>query len=54
MRGVNRRSTRPSTGFFVNHDLAAYEVPVHADIPRLDAYFLDEVDATVSPVKAKG
>jgi xanthine dehydrogenase YagR molybdenum-binding subunit len=21
-------------GFFVNHDLAAYEVPVHADIPH--------------------
>lgn len=21
-------------GFFVNHDLAGYEVPVHADIPH--------------------
>jgi xanthine dehydrogenase YagR molybdenum-binding subunit len=41
-------------GFFVNHDLAGYEVPVHADIPHLDAVFIDEVDPAISPVKAKG
>ena len=41
-------------GFFVNHDLAGYEVPVHADIPHQDVMFLDEVDETISPVKAKG
>ncbi len=41
-------------GLFVNHDLAGYEVPVHADVPHLDAHFIDEVDATMSPVKAKG
>lgn len=41
-------------GFFVNHDLAGYEVPVHADVPHLDAFFIDEVDPTISPVKAKG
>jgi len=41
-------------GMFVNHDLAAYEVPVHADIPHQDVIFLDEVDDTISPVKAKG
>ncbi|MDE0878655.1 MAG: xanthine dehydrogenase family protein molybdopterin-binding subunit [Sphingomonas bacterium] len=41
-------------GFFVNHDLAGYEVPVHADVPHLDAHFIDEVDATMSPLKAKG
>src|SRR3954451_7799255 len=29
-------------GFFVNHDLAGYEVPVHADIPHLQAVFVDE------------
>jgi hypothetical protein len=27
-------------GFFVNHDLAGYEVPVHADIPHQDVIFL--------------
>jgi alkylhydroperoxidase/carboxymuconolactone decarboxylase family protein YurZ len=34
--------------FFVNHDLAGYEVPVHADIPHQDAIFLDEPDAVSS------
>ncbi|WP_010185863.1 aldehyde oxidoreductase molybdenum-binding subunit PaoC [Sphingomonas sp. PAMC 26605] len=41
-------------GFFVNHDLATYEVPVHADIPHQEVIFLDEVDPTSSPMKAKG
>jgi xanthine dehydrogenase YagR molybdenum-binding subunit len=41
-------------GFFVNHDLAGYEVPVHADIPHQEVIFLDEVDAMSSPMKAKG
>lgn len=41
-------------GFFVNHDLAGYEVPVHADIPHQEVIFLDETDATSSPMKAKG
>src|SRR6201986_4704790 len=41
-------------GFFVNHDLAGYEVPVHADIPHLDMVFLDETDPMSTPMKAKG
>ncbi|RYG26457.1 MAG: xanthine dehydrogenase family protein molybdopterin-binding subunit, partial [Burkholderiales bacterium] len=41
-------------GFFVNHDLAGYEVPVHADIPHQEVVFLDEVDPISSPMKAKG
>ncbi|CAN7705060.1 xanthine dehydrogenase family protein molybdopterin-binding subunit [Variovorax sp. LjRoot130] len=41
-------------GFFVNHDLAGYEVPVHADIPHQEAIFLDETDPISSPMKAKG
>lgn len=41
-------------GFFINHDLAGYEVPVHADVPHLEAYFVDEVDPAISPLKAKG
>ncbi|KQM66300.1 MULTISPECIES: aldehyde oxidoreductase molybdenum-binding subunit PaoC [unclassified Sphingomonas] len=41
-------------GFFVNHDLAGYEVPVHADIPHQEVIFLEETDPTMSPVKAKG
>ncbi len=41
-------------GFFVNHDLAGYEVPVHADIPHQDVVFLEETDPASSPMKAKG
>lgn len=41
-------------GFFVNHDLAAYEVPVHADIPHQEVVFLNETDPMSSPMKAKG
>jgi xanthine dehydrogenase YagR molybdenum-binding subunit len=41
-------------GYFVNHDMAGYEVPVHADIPHQDVIFLDETDPISSPMKAKG
>jgi xanthine dehydrogenase YagR molybdenum-binding subunit len=41
-------------GLFINHDLAQYEVPVHADIPHQEVIFLDYPDATSSPMKAKG
>ncbi|MNC54568.1 Xanthine dehydrogenase molybdenum-binding subunit [compost metagenome] len=41
-------------GYFVNHDLAAYEMPVHADIPAQEVIFLDDTDPVSSPMKAKG
>ncbi|MBR0553714.1 aldehyde oxidoreductase molybdenum-binding subunit PaoC [Stakelama marina] len=41
-------------GYFVNHDLAEYHVPVHADIPHQEVIFLEEEDPTSSPMKAKG
>ncbi len=41
-------------GYFVNHDLAEYHVPVHADIPDMDVIFLEELDDKSSPLKAKG
>ncbi len=41
-------------GYFVNHDLAQYEVPVHADIPSQEVIFLDTLDPVISPMKAKG
>jgi xanthine dehydrogenase YagR molybdenum-binding subunit len=41
-------------GFFVNHDMAGYEVPVHADIPEQEVIFLDDTDPVSSPMKAKG
>lgn len=41
-------------GFFVNHDLAGYEVAVHADVPHQEVIFMDETDPMSSPMKAKG
>jgi xanthine dehydrogenase YagR molybdenum-binding subunit len=41
-------------GYFVNHDLAGYEIPVHADIPHQEVIFLEETDPVSSPMKAKG
>jgi xanthine dehydrogenase YagR molybdenum-binding subunit len=42
------------TGAFVNHDLAGYLVPVHADIPEIDAILLDSVDDKANVLGAKG
>jgi xanthine dehydrogenase YagR molybdenum-binding subunit len=41
-------------GFFVNHDLAEYHVPVHADVPDVEAIFLPELDTKANPLKSKG
>jgi xanthine dehydrogenase YagR molybdenum-binding subunit len=42
------------TGAFINHDLAGYLVPVHADIPEIDAVLLDGFDAKANVLGAKG
>jgi xanthine dehydrogenase YagR molybdenum-binding subunit len=44
----------PRFGYFVNHDLAEYHVPVHADIPAIDAIFVAELDDQSNPLKSKG
>src|ERR1700712_4169360 len=44
----------PRFGHFVNHDLAEYHVPVHADIPAIEAVFLEELDDRSNPLKSKG
>jgi xanthine dehydrogenase YagR molybdenum-binding subunit len=41
-------------GYFVNHDLAEYHIPVHADIPDIDAIYLPELDDKANPLKSKG
>jgi xanthine dehydrogenase YagR molybdenum-binding subunit len=41
-------------GYFVNHDMAEYLVPVHADIPDIDAVYLQDADDLASPIKSKG
>jgi xanthine dehydrogenase YagR molybdenum-binding subunit len=42
------------TGAFVNRDLAGYLVPVHADIPEIDAVLLDSFDDKANELGAKG
>jgi len=42
------------SGAFVNRDLAQYLVPVHADIPEVDAVVLDGFDDKANVLGAKG
>ena len=44
----------PRTGAYVNRDLAEYHIPVNADVPQIEAYFIEEIDPHASPVGAKG
>ncbi|APX32345.1 xanthine dehydrogenase [Brachybacterium sp. P6-10-X1] len=44
----------PRFGHVVNHDLAEYHVPVNADIPEIEAHWLDEEDPTAGPLGARG
>jgi xanthine dehydrogenase YagR molybdenum-binding subunit len=41
-------------GRYVNPDLAGYHVPVHADIPQIDAIFVNKPDYVVNPMGVKG
>jgi xanthine dehydrogenase YagR molybdenum-binding subunit len=42
------------SGAFINHDLASYLVPVHADIPEIEAVVLDGFDDKANVLGAKG
>jgi xanthine dehydrogenase YagR molybdenum-binding subunit len=44
----------PRTGAFLNRDLASYLVPVHADIPDIDAVMLESFDDRANVLGAKG
>jgi len=44
----------PRYGNWVNGDLAEYLVPVHADIPAIEAVTLDDVDDKANPLGIKG
>jgi len=41
-------------GRIVNQNLGEYHVPVNADIPAIEAYFVDETDSHVNSIGAKG
>jgi xanthine dehydrogenase YagR molybdenum-binding subunit len=38
----------------VNNNLADYHVPVNADIPQIEAIFVDKPDLNINPIGAKG
>jgi xanthine dehydrogenase YagR molybdenum-binding subunit len=42
------------SGGIVNRDLAEYVVPVHADIPQIDAVVLEGFDDKANPLGVKG
>ncbi|MFI5931014.1 xanthine dehydrogenase family protein molybdopterin-binding subunit [Actinoplanes sp. NPDC051494] len=44
----------PATGDWVNHDLAEYHIPVHADVESVEAHWLDEQDDDLNPMGSKG
>ncbi|MFG2650703.1 xanthine dehydrogenase family protein molybdopterin-binding subunit [Streptomyces sp. NPDC048436] len=41
-------------GDFAESDLAAYHVPAHADVPVLEAHWIDEDDPHLNPMGSKG
>lgn len=44
----------PRTGAFVTRDLAEYHVPANADVPQIEAYFIEESDRYANPIGVKG
>ncbi|MFD6496220.1 xanthine dehydrogenase family protein molybdopterin-binding subunit [Streptomyces sp. NPDC060188] len=44
----------PAFGDFVESDLAAYHVPAHADVPAIEAHWIDEEDPHLNPMGSKG
>ncbi|WP_103348131.1 xanthine dehydrogenase family protein molybdopterin-binding subunit [Amycolatopsis sp. CA-128772] len=44
----------PTFGDFVNHDLAGYHVPAHADVRDIDVIMLPEHDQELNPLGGKG
>ncbi|GIF03871.1 xanthine dehydrogenase family protein molybdopterin-binding subunit [Actinoplanes siamensis] len=44
----------PAQGTWVNHDLAEYHIPTHADVEWIDAAWLDEPETGLNPMGSKG
>ncbi|MFD3540808.1 xanthine dehydrogenase family protein molybdopterin-binding subunit [Streptomyces sp. NPDC058662] len=44
----------PVHGDFTESDLAAYHVPVNADVPDIEAHWIDEHDKHLNPMGSKG
>lgn len=46
--------TDSNTGRIINANLGEYHVPVNADIPAIEPYFVEEIDPHINPIGAKG
>ncbi|MEV5545671.1 xanthine dehydrogenase family protein molybdopterin-binding subunit [Streptomyces sp. NPDC052309] len=44
----------PAFGDFTQSDLASYHVPAHADVPAVEAHWVEEDDAHLNPMGSKG
>lgn len=41
-------------GRYVTSDFASYHIPVHADIPQIDVFYIDKADTLANPIGSKG
>lgn len=41
-------------GRYVTTDFANYHIPVHADVPPIEVYYIDKPDVRVNPIGSKG
>ena len=44
----------PRTARYVNPDFGEYHIPVHADVPQVEAMLIEEDDPTLNPLGIKG
>ena len=44
----------PEFGDYPNHDLAGYHIAAHADVPGIEAAWIDETEPELGPLGAKG
>ncbi len=44
----------PRNGRFINPDFGEYHVAINADVPQIEAYFVEEIDDSANPIGAKG
>jgi xanthine dehydrogenase YagR molybdenum-binding subunit len=51
---LERTAIHPTYGAVVSPNLAGYLLPVHADVPAIDAFFVDVEDPYVNSLGAKG
>jgi xanthine dehydrogenase YagR molybdenum-binding subunit len=51
---LEESGVHPIGGRFISPNLSGYLVPVHADVPAIDAFFVDEPDPHINALGVKG